>query len=1082
MKMLIVQCAILMAVLHCPKTVWATEKADEQANAIIASTGFKGGLIVVIDCENGELTAAFGKATDSIVQGLSRDYDQVQKNRQSIHRRGIEGRVFARFFNGSTLPYADNLVNLIVASAETTVPTEEIMRVLTPLGTAWIDGRKVVKPWPDEIDEWTHYLHGPGNNAVARDDVVAPPQRLQWVNPPLWSRSHDHLSTFSAAVSSRGRLFYIIDKAPTVDIAIEPKWTLVARDAFNGTLLWQRDMGPWEWHQRPFRSGPPDLARRLVAHGDRVYVTLGYGTPVSALDAATGETICEYEQSMNAQEIIFSEGVLYLVVGKESPEPAAEQAARAAQSDEFFFSPGYPIYEELRPQTELMAVDVESGKTLWHTAGDDVSQIMPTTLAVANGQVFFQNTRHVISLDTRSGEELWRSERPVSRQRPAWSAPTLVVYDGVVLSADRKAPDALDDQADGPVEWTVSADGGKYPLGQLIAFSAGTGERLWSANTREGYNTPVDVFASGGLVWTGSLAMRRDPGIVEGRDPHTGQVVRTRSPDGEFYDPIMVHARCYRHKATDRFLITGRSGVEFVDIESGEAIANHWIRGECQYGVLPANGLLYIPPHPCACFITAKLNSFHALAGGDPIGLTADCNAADRLQCGPAYNDVQPLHICPGDWATYRHDAARSGSTVAEVSFDNLATAWETELEAPLTPPVAANGRVYAASTDTHTLYALDAENGGRLWRFTAGGRVDSPPTIWNGRIYFGSADGWVYCLRAEDGALAWRYHAAPQDRLIMAYGQLESAWPVHGSVLVLPVDEEPDDRAIVYASAGRSGFLDGGIILVRLDAQSGEELSRTLVYSRDPETHRQPHPLTRPTLGFSMPGALNDVLSAQEGSIFMRHLRFGLDGDPKNETKPHLHSPAGFLDDSWWHRTYWMVGSVMRSGWAHWLAMGNLAPTGRLLVLEGSSIEESTVYGFGRDRYHRDGSHVGLKGANYRLFAQDVSKDPRREPQEDVFPWETPIELLTRAMVLADTTLFVAGPADILTMDDPVAAWQGRAGGRLWAVSSESGETLAEYSLDAPPVFDGLIALPGRLVFSTTDGRVVCLWHSDEN
>ncbi|MFO7776628.1 MAG: PQQ-binding-like beta-propeller repeat protein [Candidatus Hydrogenedentota bacterium] len=1053
------------------------EEAEHTAREILDKSGVQGGLLVYLDCGDGRVLAALGAGERYLAHGLEQDPAEREKARSYIHGEGLYGPVSVSDWDGERLPYAENTVNLLVCESADVVSPAEIERVLAPGGVAlhkedeaWT---KTTKPWPEDIDEWTHYLHGPDNNAVARDEEVGPPRRLQWVNPPLWSRSHEHLASFSAAVSANGRLFYIMDKAPDADISMEPEWTLAARDAFNGAPLWERSIGPWEWHKRPFRSGPPDLARRLVADGDCVYATLGYGEPVAKLDAATGETLDVYAQSANTQEILFSDGVLYLVIGREAPEPEPDQAARAAQSDETF-QWYLPIYEALRRETELMAVDAGSGETLWHKTGAEARHVMPTTLAVADDQVFFQNPAHVISLDAHTGDERWRAERPISRQRPAWTAPTLVVYDGVVLSADREAPDKPADDGASPLEWTVTAQGGRAPEGELIAFSAESGERLWSAPAREGYNAPVDVLVAGGLIWTGDLVQAGGPGIVEGRNPHTGEVERTRPPDGEFYDPIMSHARCYRHKATNRYLITGRSGVEFADIETGEAIANHWVRGECQYGVLPANGLLYAPPHPCACFILAKLNSFHALAAGEPVDLEALDQNAKRLQRGPAYDEVDPQNDSAEDWVTYRHDPARSGSTKAAVPSDDLGLAWETELDTPLTPPVAAEGRVYVASKDAHTLHVLDANSGERLWRFTADSRIDSPPTIWNGRAFFGSAGGWVYCLRAEDGALVWRYRAAPEDRLIVAHGQLESAWPVHGSVLVLPSSEGATEEAVLYASAGRSGYLDGGIVLVRLDAASGEERSRTIVHSRDPETGHQPHPLPRPTSGFSMPGALNDVLSAQTDSVYMRHLRFDLEGVPKDETKPHLHSAAGFLDDSWWHRTYWMVGSEMKAGWGEWYTMGNLAPSGRLLVVAGETLEEATVYGFGRDRYHRDGSHVGLQGTNYRLFAQDMSLDPRREAEEDVFPWEQQIEPLARAMVLTDKTVFAAGPGEVFTEADPAAAWEGHEGGVLSAICRETGEKQAGYSLESPPVFDGLIAIPGRLVFSSVNGRVV--------
>ena len=70
-------------------------------------------------------------------------------------------------------------------------------------------------------------------------------------------------------------------------------------------------------------------------------------------------------------------------------------------------------------------------------------------------------------------------------------------------------------------------------------------------------------------------------------------------------------------------------------------------------------------------------------------------------------------------------------------------------------------------------------------------------PTIHEGMVLFGSADGRVTCLRLSDGALAWRFLAAPVDLRTIAFDRLESPWPVHGSVLLLD--------GVAYCSAGRS-------------------------------------------------------------------------------------------------------------------------------------------------------------------------------------------------------------------------------------------------------------------------------------
>ena len=126
-----------------------------------------------------------------------------------------------------------------------------------------------------------------------------------------------------------------------------------------------------------------------------------------------------------------------------------------------------------------------------------------------------------------------------------------------------------------------------------------------------------------------------------------------------------------------------------------------------------------------------------------------------------------------------------------------------------------AAGKVFVADIDTHTLHALDEVTGKTAWTFTADGRIDSPPAYSSGSVLFGCRAGWIYCLRASDGALAWRFKDLP-DRLIGAYGQLESAWPVSGSALVL--------NDTLYFAAGRWILhLDGGIFLYALNPRTGD-------------------------------------------------------------------------------------------------------------------------------------------------------------------------------------------------------------------------------------------------------------------
>ena len=111
-------------------------------------------------------------------------------------------------------------------------------------------------------------------------------------------------------------------------------------------------------------------------------------------------------------------------------------------------------------------------------------------------------------------------------------------------------------------------------------------------------NSPPDVLVAGGLVWCSGSHGGDAAYVTEGRDIHTGVVKRQFATD-VIYD-VAHHHRCYREKATDQYLVIGRTGVELIGMAKGELIRNCWVRGACQYGVLPANGLLYAPPTPAA--------------------------------------------------------------------------------------------------------------------------------------------------------------------------------------------------------------------------------------------------------------------------------------------------------------------------------------------------------------------------------------------------------------------------------------------------------------------------------------------------
>ncbi|MFQ6131159.1 MAG: PQQ-binding-like beta-propeller repeat protein [Armatimonadota bacterium] len=1074
--------AVLGLIGTCALAVGSLRSADDEhvtlAKQILEATGVKGGLVVHLGCGDGKLTAALHASESYLVHGLDPDARNVEKAREHVRSLGLYGTVSVDQIRGGRLPYIDNLVNLLVAEDLGEVRMAEVRRVLAPNGVAYTKiGRqwmKNVKPRPTTIDEWTHYLHDASNNAVAHDTVVGPPRQMQWIGGPRYSRHHDHMSAISAMVSTGGRLFYIFDHASPMAIQLPSKWLLVGRDAFSGTILWQRPIDEWYTQMFRLKSGPAQLTRRLVAMGERVYVTLGLHAPVSALDAATGRTIRTYRETENTEEIILSDGVLFLLV-----------------NDSPFRQPGLPSeyrYTFVEGPRRVVAVQAESGKVLWNASQPDV---LPLTLTADARRVYFHDGEKIVCLDRSNGSELWHSEPQGRREEiPTFFAPTLVAYEDVLLfSGGSSSPDER------------NRGGG---TNTMCALSAETGTTLWTAeHPPSGYKSPEDILVVQGLVWTPATTVGSDSGVMIGRDPHTGEVKKEFLPDVETH---WFHHRCHRAKATDRYILTSRTGIEFVDPQTEHWTCHHWVRGGCLYGIMPANGMIYNPPHPCACYLEAKLYGFNALAPESPERqrLLSAAGDDDRLERGPAYG-FETREPAPGergqaDWPTYRRDAARSGRTKAPVPADVQRT-WERELGGRLSSLVVADGKVFVASIDTHSVHALAADSGDRVWSYTVGGRVDSPPTVWEGRVLFGSADGHVYCLRADDGKLIWRFRAAPVDLRMTSFEQLESVWPVHGSVLVR--------GGVTYCVAGRSMFLDGGLRLLQLDARTGRKISETIMDDRVPDSGENLQVLLK---GLNMPVALPDVLSCDGKYIYMRSQRFDLSGQrqeieiptldvsAQKGEGPHLFCPTGFLDDVWWHRSYWLYGRVFKSGAGGYYQAGRVTPAGRPMVFD-----EKTVWGYGRKpQYYRWTTPM-----EYQLFA--AAKQPelappadqataaqrgrpraarQRSPRGIVLGWAQDVPVLVRAMVLAGEALFIAGPPDLVDEGQSLgafdqadvqrqlarqaAALEGSEGALLWAVSTH-GEKLTEQRLDSVPVFDGMAAANGRLYLATIDGKVLC-------
>jgi outer membrane protein assembly factor BamB len=741
---------ILLSLLLAASAAASTLRASPPETAVLLKESrIEAGIVVLVGRSDGGLAAELAGGGRMLVDALDLEAAAVAEARRIIQARGLYGLATASQVSGFTrLPYADNLINLLVADLDElkdkAPPQTEILRVLLPKGVAYLrkDGRwtAAVKPRPAEMDDWTHFDHGADGNGVSHDKFVAPPTQLQWIStvqpiPPQGNPAGYSIATAYRAAG--GRVFHgLYEELPAQAKAGRPprQYFFVARDAFNGIPLW-----------RLKTAAVRCLDWQTVASEDRLYTFTEPKGPAVAVDAASGQIATSFDQG---SRLTNEQGMTRLRYAAGTLLETSGDTMYALDG-----RTGQRKWSYVEPESVLLfpSVDAAAGR-VYAVAADPAVKHNFTRWPCAK-------TTALVCLDLAGGKLVWRSKE------------TAGLSIGQILPCGGRLA----------LFGSVGIGGGAKDDGLAASVDPATGKLVWKSQITGGGAYAKQVWGLNMLARDGQL-FYATPWHLYKLDPATG-----RRSDHWLSG---YNQRCNRLAATDDWFIMGLGS--FID---RQAVAHiHGItRSGCSQGATPANGLCYYTPSQCGCITMLR---GHVALSSEPL-LPA---MADSLR-----------------WATLRAPSAAeapAASRRANVPTSTIAAEWvDPRAASRETAPVAVGDDRMVAVIHEHRLERRDAAGKPR-WSFTADGRITAPPVVLEDQCFFGSHDGYVYCLALADGRPRWRFLAAPYHRKTMVRGQLESSWPVLGLAL---------HEGKICASAGYHPELGGGIFVWGLEPASGQ-------------------------------------------------------------------------------------------------------------------------------------------------------------------------------------------------------------------------------------------------------------------
>ena len=438
------------------------------------------------------------------------------------------------------------------------------------------------RPWLSGAGEWTHLYANTSNTASSNDADGRGPLALQWFGRPGPRKMVDRHNRAMSPVYSAGRLF------------VSGLDHIVAADAYNGTILWRRDV--------------PDSVRlaiskdcgSLAAAEDAVY--LASGARCIAFDAETGEQKTAIDVPMRMPKVVFDWGYVACSGDQLFGTAAVRLPARRVQTNSSW-TWGYLDRSEIGCSYELFSFDRHKGRQQW-TYTPRTGVIVNPTITIANGRIYFVESANaktrktprdriplaellgkgadVVAVDARTGRTIWRTSVDLKALQHTIF---LSHAKGTLLISGSK---------------NVAGGGMRY---DLLALDATTGERRWATtpatNGRAGgSHGEQDQHPSivGDIIYYKTFAV----------DLKTGERAKAWKGQGGGCGTVATSAHSMFYRSGNPIM---------TDLATGKpqriTVAS---RPGCWINIIPAGGLVLVPEASSGCTCGYPIQTSFAMA------------------------------------------------------------------------------------------------------------------------------------------------------------------------------------------------------------------------------------------------------------------------------------------------------------------------------------------------------------------------------------------------------------------------------------------------------------------------------------